>query len=196
MASPRAIAAAVEGIAASLRRRYPRDQFGAGLVIDAVAPARLRDAMAEDGISIVLWRVTVNGHARARPPRRDSEGRAFRPSLPVDLSLVMVPHASLAQTQHRLLGWLMRALEDQPSFPAVELNQALGGADVFHPEEAAELVAEPLAVADHLALWDRLRDLPPAAFYQLRMLLLDSETAIDEGQPVLTREFQVGPAVP
>ncbi len=196
MASSRAIAAAVEGVAASLRRRYPRDQFGTGLVVDSVAPARLRDAMAEDGISVVLWRVTVNGHVRARPPRRDPAGRAFRPSLPVDLSLVIVPHAAAAQTQLRLLGWVMRALEDQPGFPAVELNQALGGADVFGPDEAAELVAEPLAVADHLALWDRLRDLPPSAFYQLRMLLLDSEEALEEGAPVLTRDFQVGPAAP
>lgn len=196
MAGPRAIAAAVEGVAASLRRRYPREQFGSGLVVDAVAPAGLRDAMAEDGISVCLWRVTINGHARARPPRRDELGRAFRPPLPVDLSLVVVPHAGNAQTQQRLLGWVMRALEDQPSFPAVELNQALGGANVFRSEEAAELVAEPLAVADHLALWDRLRDLPPSAFYQLRMLLLDSEDPLEEGAPVLTREFQVGPATP
>ncbi len=196
MATARAIAAAVEGVAASLRRRYPRSQFGNGLAVNAVAPAGLRDAMANDGISVVLWRVTVNGHARARPPRRDALGRIFRPSLPVDLSLLVVPHAGSVETQHRLLGWVLRAFEDQPSFPAVELNQALGGADVFRPDEAAELVAEPLAVADHLALWDRLRDLPPAAFYQLRMLLLDGEEPLEEAAPVLTRAFEIGPAVP
>jgi hypothetical protein len=73
-----------------------------------------------------------------------------------------------------------------------QLNHYLAESDIFAEVESLDAVAEPLSVADYLTLWDRLKRLPPAATYVLRMLLLDSEVALDEYPPVEERAFDMG----
>ena len=192
MAHYRAIEAAGAAIAGLIKERYPRDEFGASLNVKTVQVTEVETSLKDEGIGICLWRVTVNGQRRARGPRIDAFGNRFKPSLPLDLSFLVIPHSSDAGKQARMLGWVMRALEDAGPLTAAQLNFYLPESDIFAPDEDVDLVCDPLALADYLTLWDRFKQLPPAANYLMRMLLIDSLDAVSDGQPVTTREFVVG----
>lgn len=192
MAHYRAIEAAGAAIAGLIKERYPRDEFGASLTVSTVQVSEVEEGLKNDGIGICLWRVTVNGQRRARGPRIDAFGNRFKPSLPLDLSFLVIPYATTAGKQARMLGWVMRALEDAGPLTAAQLNFYLPESDIFAPDEDVDLVCDPLALADYLTLWDRFKQLPPAANYLMRMLLIDSLDAVSDGQPVTTREFVVG----
>jgi hypothetical protein len=192
MAHYRAIAAAGAAIAGLIKERYPRGEFGPSLTVDTVQPAAVEKGLTGEGFAICLWRVTINGQRRARGPRLDAFGNRFKPSLPLDLSFLVIPYANTAERQARMLGWVMRALEDAGPLTASQLNFHLAESNVFAPEDEVDLVCDPLALADHLALWDRLKQLPPAANYLMRMVLIDSLDSVNDGPAVTTREFQVG----
>lgn len=191
MASHRAIAAAGAAIRGLIRERYPRDDFGT-LVVECYQAKEVEKGLSSDGFAILLWRVAINCQRRARGPRTDVFGRRFKPSLPIDLSFLVVPVASAAEKQLRMLGWVMRALEDSGRLTAAQLNHYLAEDDIFAPGEEVDLVCDPLSVADQLTLWDRLRRHPLSANYLMRMLLLDSAETIEEGGPVLERAFEGG----
>jgi predicted ATPase len=61
---------------------------------------------------------------------------------------------------------------------------------VFAADEAVELIADPLATADYLALWDRVKTGFQAGMtYVARMVLIDSEQPEVQGRLVSEREF-------
>ena len=193
MARHQAIAAAGAAIVAALRSRFPAAQFGNdALTIELRAMADVQAALAPPpAIAVILWRVTPSA-TRAPSPRVDLTGRRFRASLAVDLHYLMIPYGISAESQQRLLGWMLRAMDDLGPLLASQLNNALAESDVFAPQESAELVLDPLGIADHLTLWDRIRLLPPAANYVLRRLLIDSDDEITTHRPVAERQFHLG----
>lgn len=193
MATHQAIAAAGAAIRGLIRERYPRDDFGT-LVVECYQARDLEKGLNSDGFAILLWRVAINTQRRARGPRTDLFGRRFRPSLPIDLSFLIVPVASAAEKQLRMLGWAMRAIEDSSRLTAAQLNHYLAEDDIFSPEEEVDLVCDPLSVTDQLTLWDRLRKHPLSANYVMRMLLLDSAQTMEEAGIVLERAFETGAA--
>ncbi len=192
MATWNAIAATSKALLAVLEEGFPRDRFPISPSFELVQPPRLAGNTAlPDGIAVCLWRVAVNPR-RSLPPRRNAEGQRFKPSLPLDLHYLLVPSATAADTQQRLLGWALRELEDHPVLTSGELNRQLAEPTVFAPDEAVELVADPLALADFLALWDKAKaTLPVAMGYTARMLLIDSEVSMSEGPPVRERVFDM-----
>jgi hypothetical protein len=192
MARYLAIAAAGAAIAGLIKERYPRTEFGNALNVGTVQASEVEKGLAGEGFGVCLWRVTMNGQRRARGPRIDAFGNRFKPSLPLDLSFLVIPYANNAERQARMLGWAMRALEDAGPLTAAQLNYYLAESDIFAPEEDVDLVCDPLALTDYLALWDRFKQLPPAANYLMRMLLIDSSDAVSDGPPVTTREFLLG----
>lgn len=191
MASFRAIGATSEALAGLIRDLYPRDEFGTGLGVDIYLPRNFETPMAE-GFSVCLLRVAINGAVRNMTYRRDLDGRRFRPSLPLDLHYLITPWAREGGTQHRMLGWVMRMLEDLGTVSSSHLNHFVAEPDIFSPNEALDLICDPLALNDYLTLWDRLKFLPPSATYAVRMLILDSQVGIEEGPPVQTRAFDLG----
>ena len=193
MARHQAIAAASAAIVAALRSRFPSAQFNnAALTIDLRAMADIQTALAPPpAIALLLWRVTPSA-TRAPSPRLDPDGRRFRASLAVDLHYLMIPYGNTAESQQRLLGWMLRAMEDLGPLLASQLNNALAESDVFLPTESCELTLDPLSLADHLTLWDRIRLLPPAANYVLRRLLIDSDNEITTHPAVADRQFRLG----
>ena len=187
MANYRAIAAVSTVLKGLIRDRYPRDEFGAGLEIDLYQTRNFETPMM-DGFSIYLYRVAVNGSVRNLTLRRSSDGRRYRPSLPLDLYYMISPWAQDVERQHRMLGWVMRLMEDQSVLSAGHLNHYMPETDTFMPNEGVEVICEPLALTDYLTLWDRLRPrLPPSATYALRMVLIDSDVHVPDGAPVQTR---------
>jgi hypothetical protein len=193
MATHQAIAAAGAAIRGLIRERYPRDEFGT-LVVECYHARELDKGLSSDGFAILMWRVAINAQRRARGPRTDLFGRRFKPSLPIDLSFLVVPVASAAEKQLRMLGWVMRAIEDAGRLTAAQLNHYLAEDSIFAPDEEVDLVCDPLTVADQLTLWDRLRKHPLSANYLMRMVLLDSAETVDEAGIVLERAFEAGAA--
>jgi hypothetical protein len=195
MANYRAVAATSTALAGLIRDRYPRDEFGSGLEI-ALYQTRDFETPMSDGFSIYLYRVAINGSVRNLTWRRSPDGQRFRPSLPLDLQYMITPWAQDVAVQHRMLGWVMRMMEDTGVLSAGHLNHYLPEADTFASHEALELICEPLSLTDYLTLWDRLRPrLPASATYTLRMLLIDSDLHIGEGPLVQTRQMDVGQVV-
>jgi Pvc16 N-terminal domain len=187
MANYRAIAAVSTALQGLVRDRYPRDEFGNGLAVELYQTRDFENPM-QDGFSIYLFRVAVNGAVRNLALRRTPDGRRFRPSLPLDLYYMITPWAQDVERQHRMMGWVMRMVEDIGVFSAGHLNHYIAETDTFAPHEGLEIICDPLSLSDYLTLWDRLRPrLPASATYTLRMVLIESDVEVRDGGPVQTR---------
>jgi len=173
MATHHAIAAVSLALRELLDRGLRDADFpGARVTLcDATAAA---DAPAE-GLSLILYRVDVNSTLRRTPPRTVPEGRALRPSLPVDLRYLLSACSAEIPTQHALLGWALRQMEGMPVLSGQLINETLANgalsAGALGPEEAVELVAESLP----LEAWLRLRNalgscVGPSMTYVVRTL--------------------------
>jgi hypothetical protein len=196
MAHYRAIAAALATIEGILLERYPRGEpgFAGSLDIRRIQPKEIEDLGASEpaGIGILLWRISINQQRRMLPPRTDLDGRIFKSSIPLDLSILLIPFADNAEVQHRISGWAIRALADAGPLTSAQLNEYLSEDNVFADGEEADLVCDPMAVADYLTLWDRLKKFPLSVNYVMRMLLIDSEQQLTEAPIVVERAFQLG----
>jgi hypothetical protein len=192
MANYRAIAATSSALRGLIYDRYPRDEFGTGLEV-ALYQTRDFQTPMQDGFSIYLFRVAVNGSVRNLTLRRSPDGRRFRPSLPLDLQYMITPWAQNVERQHRMLGWVMRMLEDLGEMSAGHLNHYMQEIDTFNPKEGLEIICEPLSLSDYLTLWDRLVPrLPASATYVLRMVFIDSDVHMVDGPLVDTRIMGMG----
>ena len=196
MANYRAIAAVSTALQGLIRDRYPRDEFGQGLEIDLYQTRNFENPM-QDGFSIYLFRVAINGAVRNLTLRRTPDGRRYRPSLPLDLQYMITPWSQDVERQHRMLGWVMRFMEDLGVFSAGHLNHYVKETDTFEAQEGLEIICDPLSLSDYLTLWDRLRPrLPASATYSIRMVLIDSDVHVDDAGRVQTRRFEMGEVTP
>src|SRR6185295_3313310 len=95
--------------------------------------------------ALYLYRVAVDGNRRNQPARRTPDGRLRLTPVPIDLHYLLTAWSREAKTQHRLLGWCIRVLQDNPTLVAGVLNQfGPDQGDVFRPDETVELVLENL----------------------------------------------------
>jgi hypothetical protein len=194
MAQHQAIAAVGAALRGLIRERYPRDLFNT-LTVEVYQAKEIEKGITGDGFAILPWRVTINTQRRARGPRTDVFGRRFKPSLPIDLSFLVIPVAASAEKQLRMLGWVMRALEDASAITASQLNDYLTEDDIFTADEDVDLVCDPLTTADQLTMWDRIKKHPLFVNYLVRMVLIDSAQTVDDTGIVLERKFEAGSAV-
>lgn len=192
MANYRAIAAASTTVLGLLRDRFPAADFGGPLQIELYQSKDFVTPTMKEGIAICLWRVAPNIARRSLGPRTDIHGRRLKASLPIDLFYLLVPFAEQAERQQRLLGWMLRAMEDLGPLVASQLNHFLAENDIFAEAETLDLVNDPLTIADQLTLWDRIKQMPPSATYAMRMLLLDSDVTLEEYPLVVERELGLG----
>ena len=102
--------------------------------------------------------------------------------------MMLTAWATTASTEHSLLGWAMRAVEDNPVLSAGFLNAAFP--DVFRPEETVELVAAQLSNDEVFQLWQAMPiHLQLSMPYQARVVRIDSTDLVPVGVPVRTREL-------
>lgn len=191
MASYPAIAAVAATMRGLLHERYPRAEFGNAIVIKTIQPKDI-EGLAGEGIAILLWRIAMNTQRRGLAPRTDLLGRRFKASLPVDVSILLIPHADDPEKQLRLAAWAMRALADAGPLSPTQLNNYLAEDQIFSDTEEVDLICDPLSVVDYLSLWDRLKKFPLSVNYVARMLLIDSQQQLTEAAPVVERQFDVG----
>jgi hypothetical protein len=193
MARYQAIAAAGQAILGLLSDARPRPEFETAR-FDLYQLRDFNQGM-EEGLSLFLYRVAVNGARRNMPPTLSPEGKRMRPPLPLDLYYLLTAWARTAAKQQRLLGWAVRALQDVPVLPASFLNDYAPEPEVFRPNEAVEVILDQLTLQDMNNLWGAAKVTPPLSVgYVLRMVAIESEVELPEAgdQPVQTRAFDFG----
>jgi len=193
LATYAAIAATSEAIIGLLRRARPKDEFTKAAF--EVYQGDNFESPMDEGISLYLYRVTVNAARRNLPPTVGPDGRRYRPPLPLDLYYLLSAWGKAFDTQHRLLGWAIRELENTPVIPSGVLNSTGPERDIFRPEETIELICDPLPLADMINLWDALKpksSRPLSLNYVARMVAIESQVALHEYEPVQTRAFDYG----
>jgi len=199
MANHLAIAAVAKTILKMVENHCPREEFASTPTFTLYGSHDFGSPQVTEGFSLLVWRIQPSAALRKPQPVREADGRKRLPSLGVDLSMLLTAWAAEPERQLRLTGWLMRFLEDNAIVPAALLNQALTQRSVpaFKPDEAIELLLEPLTLPDHLGLWDKFRNRwMTSVNYGVRMLPLESNRFVDEAPLVVSREFGVGQIVP
>jgi len=191
MATANAIAAISRTMLELVREHHPRPQLQSPSFA-IYTPAQLERPMAE-GFSVCLYRLALNPLGRNLPPRRDADGRQWRPSLPLDLYYLLTPWAGDGERQQRLLGWAARFFEDMSVLPPALLNSYMPEPDTFRADEMAEIVLDSLSLNDYLTLWDKFAPhLQTSLTYVVRMVELDSTLALQPPALVQTRDFSMG----
>jgi hypothetical protein len=195
MANHLAIAAVAKTILKMVEDHCPREEFTATPTFTLYGGHDFTSPQVTEGFSLLVWRIQPSAALRRSQPLREADGRKRLPSLAVDLSILVTAWAAEPERQLRLTGWLMRFLEDNAIVPAALLNQSLTQRSVpaFKPDEAVELMLDPLNLPDHLGLWDKFRTRwMTSVNYGVRMLQIESNRFVDEGPLVVSREFEVG----
>jgi Pvc16 N-terminal domain len=192
MATYHAIATTGEAIVGVLRDARTAVAAFEGAQIELYQSTNFQNPMQE-GISLYLYNVTTNMTKRNLPPRIDSDGRRFRPPLPVDLHYLLVSWSASPVKQQWLLGWSMRVLEDTPILPARVLNYYGSAGETFRPNETVELVCQPISLQEIVNIWDAFKpSLQVSVAYIARMIEIDSQIEVIEGAPVQARVFNFG----
>lgn len=185
MATYRAISAVSDAIVKLLESRYRPEDFDGHQLEFKVYLAKDFTKPMTAGVSVFLYRVFVNNVNRAPPGRYDANGRRYRPLLPLDLHFLLTAWAQDASLQHTIAGWMMRMLEDTPSFPAGLLNQQ--GREVF--QESVEISLADLETETLFRIWEVI---VPNAYqisvpYLARNVRIESSALEGEAAPVQER---------
>lgn len=144
-------------------------------------------ARVTTGVSVFVYQVGVNKVQRTLPPSTPQHRRP----LPLDLWLLLTAWAQDVSTEHTLLGWAMRTIDDNPILSSGFLNAAIPG--VFLPEETVELAPAELTNAEIFQLWQVLpNSLQLSVPYVARVVRVESELTVPQGAPVVTRELEFG----
>ena len=91
--------------------------------------------------------------------------------------------------QHRIAGWMMRVMEDNPILPVGFLNAR--AEDVFRPDETIEITPGELKTEDLLHLWEILA---PNKYYLsipylARNIRIESTQLQSAAEPIQQRTF-------
>ncbi len=199
MASFRAIGAVGEALRRMLEDACPRSESSGfpRAEFAIIQAGQLLTTPMKEGISLFLYRVSVNGSGRNRGSRVSKDGHRLKPSLPLDLYYLLTPWAASAVKQQNLLGWAMRTLEDTPILPSGLLNHAGPEHETFAPAEAVEFGIEQMSIRDTAEVWEALKaNWQLSVAYVARSVAIDSELEFNEGPRVRSREFDyaVGPS--
>jgi hypothetical protein len=145
------------------------------------------------GATVFLYRVVPNLSHRTPAGRMQPDGQRKRTRLPVDLHLLITVWGNTPDTQNRLVGWVMRTLEDYPTLPASLLNMAR--TDTFDASEAVELALSEIPNEELLHLWEVLGNgevhYQPSIPYVARALMLESRRDMPAGEPVQVRTLDM-----
>ena len=194
MAKYPAIAAIGMAILDQLASARPKPEF-ATAHFELYQSTDFESSTMDEGISLYLYQVTINGSLRNPAGRIDLTGRRRRPPLPLDLHFMLTAWAKTAAKQQRLLGWAMQQLEDTPILPSGLLNSNNQGPEstIFYPDETVELICDSVSLQDMVNIWENLKTkMQISVTYVARMVLIESALELVEARPVQARDFRFG----
>jgi hypothetical protein len=191
MASFEAVTAVSSAIINVLESQYLPEDFEGNQLEFKVYVAKDFATPMDAGVSVFLYRIYPNGTHRPPSGRLDEFGRRYRTQLPLDLHFLLTAWAKDASLQHTIAGWMMRVIEDVPSFSAGLLNSTF--ADVFHPDETVEISLTELSTEELFRIWEVIGE----KAYQLsipyvaRTVRIESRRLTGDGAAVQERVFPV-----
>lgn len=153
MADYRGIEGVSNALVHLLRVSYQSTDFDNELQFQVYVHENFTQPMTA-GVSVFLYRVLPNGTHRIPSGRVAPNGTRFETRLPLDLHFLMTVWARDASLEHRVVGWMMRTIEDTPILPFGLIESVAPG--IFHPDETVELVPGDLSNEDLLRLWETL----------------------------------------
>lgn len=192
MASFEAVAAVSSSVIHLLESQYLPADFEDNQLEFKVYVAKDFATPMDAGVSFFLYRIYPNGTHRTPSGRADQFGRRYRTQLPLDLHFLLTAWAKDASLQHTIAGWMMRVLEDTPSFSAGLLNSTYD--NVFHPDETVEISLTELSTEELFRIWEVIGE----KAYQLsipyvaRTVKIESRLLTGDGDVVQERAFQTG----
>jgi hypothetical protein len=182
------VSATLRGLLADAR---PQPEFGAAEIKLLQVPDFQGPRPLEEGVSITLYRTTASGAHRGLTAGFDARGHRRPPALMVDLHYLLTAWGRTAEKQQRLLGWMLRTMEDTPTLGAALLNHYGGPEPIFEEQESVTVIYDPLSLPDLSSVWDVLKpNVHVSATYIARMVPLESPLTTFEAEPVQTRELQ------
>ena len=152
------------------------------------------------GASVFLYRVLPNLTHRTPSGRVLPDGRRQLTKLPLDLHIIVTIWGKDADAQNRLLGWVLRTLEDYPVIPASLLNtqSPTPNSPSFEKDESIELILGEMGGEELLHLWDLLGVQSSAEFcyqisvpYLVRNVYIESPHDRTMGEPVQIRTLDM-----
>ncbi len=152
MADFQAIMAACEAVLDLLRSNNPRETLGAEIQFKVFTTSDFARPMPA-GVSLYLYRISISAWSKSKVPERAKPGGALTHDLLVNLHLLLSAWGPDAGMQHKILGWVMRTLENMPILP-VGLYQINPG--VFKPNDSLRILWEELAIEDLVRIWNGL----------------------------------------
>jgi len=153
MADFRAVAAVSEAILQLLRSNYREEDFNQELQFRVFTAQDFSDPPSA-GVSLFVYRLIPCTTARTPPGPLTLDGRRSDTVLPLDIHFMLTVWGGQASLQHAIAGWMMRLLEDHPSFAAGLLNTVISGS--FRPSEVVEVTLAELSNEDLLRMWETL----------------------------------------
>jgi hypothetical protein len=185
MASFQAIGSVAEAVARLLAQSWQPSRLNGIELQFEVYQGKDFSAPMDAGISVFVYQVAVNRVQRTLPPPQPG----YRRPLPIDIYLLLTAWAQDASAEHDILGWAMRAIDDNPILSSGFLNAAIPG--VFRPEETVELVPAEMTNEEVFQLWQVLpNSLQLSIPYVARVVRVDSDIQLPVGALVTSRELE------
>jgi hypothetical protein len=190
VAKVHAIAATGQAVLGLLADNIPKVEFPDAR-FELYQTANFGSGMKE-GVSLFLYRIEINFGIKTALKQTAANGVNRYPPLPLDLYYLLTVWAADAIKQQRLLGWVMRTLEDCSSLSANRLNHYSSETDVFSPNEKVELMYQQISLQELSNLWSAFKvSLPFSVAYKASTVGIDSALFPDEIIPVQTRQIEI-----
>lgn len=190
MATYRAVGATCEAVVRLLQQSWRREMFNDTDLLFEVYRTKDFAAPMKAGVSLFLYRVSVNTVQRTPRPRPGPQGRERLPQLPLDLHFLLTPWAEDAALEQIILGWMMRTIESTAILPSGLLNTMMDG--IFDENETIEILVGQMSNEEMFRIWDVLpNNYHISVPYTARIVRIDSDF-VDESSPVVTRELDFG----
>lgn len=137
------------------------------------------DPVDKPGLSLYLYRVTVNEHLR------NDGGESGTPPLTVNLHYLLTVWADDAKAEHQLTAWAMRTLHTHQALSPSDLTPDGGWGN----GELVQIIPAEISLEDATRIWDALhRPFRPSLTYIARGVGIGI-TPPRTGKPVVARRL-------
>ncbi|HEU4562631.1 MAG TPA: DUF4255 domain-containing protein [Longimicrobium sp.] len=153
MANYRAIHSVGHSLATWLKNSFPVE-LAAGQTFDIrlISSGEMNDADEPGpGLTLYLYRVTVNEHLRNAKNPNDPAGS--RAPLSLDLHYLMTVWAGTPDVEHVVLGWALDRLHQNP---VLDLSALTPEAE-WTAGDVVQLIPAELSTEDIMRIWDALK---------------------------------------
>jgi hypothetical protein len=173
MANDKAIAAVSEALRSLLAQAASGPEFS-GARFEIYQATNLQAPMPE-GVSVYLYRVSIDPRRTRIPPGIPPAGPRRPPSLPLDLHYLITAWSLDPLRQQFILAWAARVIEDAPVLPASLLNRRIPG--VFGEGESVQLTVETLSLDEEAKIWNVAKsNRQPSLAYIARSVEIESHS--------------------